>query len=263
VPVQLSRWQTLVSRLPKPGGRFGVPQVNLSPEERHARVRVILHETQAIVKKYETGMIPDAERQTIMRRYLGILGEKVDWAIATMDSPLPTANQLTVSLLKEYGLGVKDLVFKCRIPISELYDAQIITSLDDLTTLGFSPEFLGDDSTNFSVDDFVSLFNGSYTVLKQQFGVTVAALPRNAFSVNQLHMLSFNFASERGTLDDIGRMGLTVNQLVDFGLTTDILTNKFHMDNIGDLSRKLHWSKSDISTFVGHGSDRRPQVVIQ
>lgn len=251
--VQHSRWQTLVRHLPKPGGRFGVPQVNLSPTERQSRVRAILEETQVIVKKYKSGMIPDAERQTIMRRYLGVLGETVDRAIATMDSPLPTTDQLTVSLLKEYGIGVKDLVFHCQIPISELYDAQIITNLDDLATLGFLPQFLGDDDTDFSVGDFVSLFGGSYTVLKDRFGMTLATIPRNAFSVNQLRMLSFNFANDYGTLEDIGRMDLTIDQLVYFGLTVEILTNQFHMDDIRDLSRKLRWSKSDIASFVHQG----------
>lgn len=256
-------WRGIVDRLPRPSGRFAVPRTNLTPVERQQRVRAIATATLDIVNKYSPDVIPDSERQALMRRYTGLLGESVDAAIAHMDSPLPSAEELSVPLLCEYGIGIKELIFRCDIPISELYDAQIVTSLDDLATLDFAPAFLGGESTGFSVDDFVSIFGGSYAVLKTRFGMKLSELPQRAFSARQLKLLEFDFAVEHGTLDDIRRMGLTVEQLTGFGLTVDILTNQFHMDNIIDLSRKLGWKKSDIKLFVSMTTPSRSQVVMQ
>lgn len=257
-PIEQNRWQGLFKRLPRPRGRFGVPQVDLSPTERYNEVRRILNETQTIVKKYENHtLLPDEERQKIMRRYLGLLGEECDVAISNMNSPLPNSEELSVELLKQHGIGIKDLIFDCQIPIAELYDAQIITSLEDLELLGFMPQYLGKERSGFSVEDFVSLFGGSYTVLKKRFGLSLAMLPQRAFSARQLRLLAFNFAQESGTLENIRHMKLTPEQLADFGLTTSILTNQFKMHDIRDLSRKLGWGKSDIRAFT----QRRSTVV--
>lgn len=257
-PTRRGDWESMVKKLPLPSGRFGVPLGDLTLNEKNDRLGKILSDVKKILERYAGHPVPDEARQDVIRRYMGILGSEVDATINDMDKSLPMPYDLSVQKLMEYGIALNDLIFKCHIPIGELKDAQIVMDIEDLIALGFTPRFLGDDMSLFSVDDFVSLFGGSYQMLKNKFGTILSELPKNAFSARQLRLLQFNFGDEYGTIDDIRRMNLDVHALVELGMTPSILASQFQMTDTDDLSKKLGWRSSDIRAFVEKTGDLEP-----
>jgi hypothetical protein len=251
--------------LPIPTGHMGIPSVQLPLDERQKRVRVILQETRDRIERLPNGQrLRDSERQELIRKYLGLLDSKTDDAIISMDTPLPDASRITISLLLHYNITIRELVHTCNIPVHELYDAGIVKTCRDLRALHFRADVLGPDNSNFSVEDFVTIFGGSYEILQKSFDVSLARLPEKAFRQEQLTMLKFRF-NERGTLDDLKRLGLSLRAMASFGLTPAILKNQFGMRDHNDL-RRIGWPNHDINAFLAVATQQpngggRPQYL--
>jgi hypothetical protein len=76
-------------------------------------------------------------------------------------------------LLIEHGLTVRILVEQCRVKISDLYFAGIVTTFQDLVQLGFTPEDLKRDRILFNCQ-----------MLKERYLVNASALERAGIDFN-------------------------------------------------------------------------------
>jgi hypothetical protein len=117
---------------------------------------------------------------------------------------------------------IKKLITKCKVPISELYNAHITRTFDDLVSLGFRVRDLTLDREKLKADIFVSLFNTHYDIIRERIGFTIADLIQAQFTCAELETLKFTFAPmiENGGIgkDHLKTLNFSLNDLIKRGL---------------------------------------------
>jgi hypothetical protein len=115
-------------------------------------------------------------------------------AVAPMD--------VSFAWVKKHGLTVRDLVVSARVPMTDLFVANIVRSFDDLLELGFKTVDLTANPQCFTSAH-----------LRQFFNVTYAHL-RDCSACGGLTLSTLLVASPPFTADDLATLGVTARDLL-------------------------------------------------
>jgi hypothetical protein len=162
---------------------------------------------------------------------------------------------ITLSWLRERGATVRDLVLGARIPMSDLYAANVVRTFADLLVLGFQTADLTANRECFTCNHLVSLFQTTYDQLRASAecgGLTMSTLaftmpPFTAGELTTLQVTArallsddqgriaanMNYAILRTvqfTPQDWQDLGLDAALIATLGLTARATTREFHWD---------------------------------
>lgn len=141
------------------------------------------------------------------------LGLKTTSNVAKIDLDTLVNNEMTLEILIE----------DCEIPISNLRQANIVTTFQDLLALGFTPMDLTRNRQLFNVGALKTLFDADYkTMRKYQVPIDVEHIMKGKFVASELQTIGFTFEDmieEKG----IGRsqlhaLNFSLSDLMNLGI---------------------------------------------
>jgi hypothetical protein len=141
------------------------------------------------------------------------LGLKTTSNVAKIDLDTLVNNEMTLEILIE----------DCEIPISNLRQANIVSTFQDLLALGFTPMDLTRDRKLFNVGTLKTLFDADYkTMRKYNVPIDIEHIMKGKFVASELQTIGFTFEymiQEKG----IGRsqlhaLNFSLSDLINLGL---------------------------------------------
>ena len=163
---------------------------------------------------------------SIFDRISDSLGLKTTSNVAKIDLDTLVNNEMTLEILIE----------DCEIPISNLRQANIVSTFQDLMALGFTPMDLTRDRKLFNVGTLKTLFDADYkTMRKYNVPIDIEHIMKGKFFASELQTLGFTFEhmiQEKG----IGRsqlhaLNFSLSDLINLGL-------EYHHLRILDITKK-------------------------
>lgn len=104
------------------------------------------------------------------------------------------AAQLTLDVLVQNKVWVRKLLTKCKVSMTDVWNAGLCSTLHDLLRLEFTLEDLRRDPTLFTVNHLSQFFDVHYDDLRQA-GVQCDAFTMRVFTATELETMQFSFAT--------------------------------------------------------------------
>jgi hypothetical protein len=165
---------------------------------------------------------------------LGLLDTAADYARIKSDSNMKNINK---EVLINNGITISNLIEDCRVSITDLYVAGILTSFDDLIDLGFKPTDLTLNTELFNCASLVRLFKVNHNDMKaKRVEIDLEALMVGGFCSNDLEVIKFSIAPmiESGHIANkqLWALKYSFNDLLSLGL------NKAHVSKLDISARR-------------------------